>query len=394
MFSGRARDYSQARQPVSAMLSNKDKQDSAIPLVCNLAPRPAPFRDMHSKTAAAPRALLPGALHPEESKPISRVTLSGRKSSDHSTVNTESVNRSSLDQAITAPPFPKGLAIHRAGVITIYPYDAKSLLVVQNTAMNNNGSTVQATLAPMLTIDGGPVPAGIQVLAASAIPRNSQSDSGLLLTPALAVTPPTPKSDTSTLASRMTLSRSGPPAGEPTVFDRARRYSREIVAPFVGQSQGKPFTVHKPSTPAFEAGFQHSNLHPSWPSRSFWNDLSDDDNDEHDYRTVFDMPEGRNPYPVLDKRVSAAQTWRWSDGVWRGKGGSLRGFLIGNTLGLERGPTNKRPHVVNPAMVENRSKVQQKDGQGIMQGMRTRLRRKPAVQDEKFERAWRRRMHI
>ena len=38
---------------------------------------------------------------------------------------------------------------------------------------------------------------------------------------------------------------------------------------------------------------------------------------------------------------------RWLRRDLSNRGNSIRGFLLGNSLGLERGPTNRRPHVVN-----------------------------------------------
>lgn len=391
MFSGRARDYSPVRSQASKMLASENKQKS---LIGNLPSRLAVLCNKHSDVPAAAGALSSDAYHTDKCEPPSCATLCGRKSSDHSTVNTESVKRSSLEQATTMLPFPKGLTIHRVGAVTIYPYDAKSLLIVQNTSINNSGSTVQATLAPMLMIDGGPVPTSVQLLAASADTPKTLSDSALMRTPAVAVIPPTPISDTRTLASQTSPSRSETPAGQPTIPDRARRYSQDIIAPHILQTPGKRNSLLKQTPRVSEAGFQHRILHPSLRPCYYRNGVPDSGDEEDDYQVGIDAAQPHNPYPVMDKRVSAAQTWRWSDGVWRGNGGSLRGFLIGNTLGLERGPTNKRPHVVDVALVKNRSKVQREDGHSIMQEMRKRLSRKPAVQDGKFERAWRRRMHI
>ena len=83
-----------------------------------------------------------------------------------------------------------------------------------------------------------------------------------------------------------------------------------------------------------------NTLHPFWQPRGFWDDFSDSDSEfgesaERDDR----LPPGGDTSEIVVPRSMAT---RVLDG-FRGSGG----FLIGNSLGVERAGSNKRRHHVS-----------------------------------------------
>lgn len=389
MYSGRTRgnpkdDHSLLKP---GLMGAQSATHTSSPLTNGVTQRRRSWEDEHNGIAVD-NAFSP--IETEKLVPPARWDNGGRKSTDQSTVHTESIKRSSMDQVVAIPPFPPGLEIHRAGAITVYPHDDKSLLVVQHSS-SITGSTVRATLTPMLTIGGKPIDLDLQHLRPLASTSTASSTTQLPLPPTVTIIPPTPASDTRTLASTHDRSQTTTPVRQPSFINRASRYSLDLIQRNLPSQSPKQHMEQ--SRFSVNHADSNGNLHPFWRPRGFWNDLSDsEDSDSDDSEregAVFGRRKVYNSHS-RDKRDSGAQSWRWSNGIWR-KGGSLRGFLIGNTLGLERGPTNKRPHVVDVALIRSRNQSQ---GQGMMQGVRNRLQNKPAKMNAKFHRDWLRRTHV
>ncbi|KAJ9636377.1 hypothetical protein H2199_008052 [Coniosporium tulheliwenetii] len=208
--------------------------------------------------------------------------------------------------------------------------------------------------------------------------------------PAFKIIPPTPADELDRqLAAPLPPSRdrscspnrtvSGPPvARRLSVLQRARRYSDTFIAPLLsrngslsdrwsavtasGSRNGK--TVRRVPSVGDEGQDPRDNkLHPFWRPRGFWDDFSDDDSDDD----FFDegradlngegaaaggardrLPEGgdTSSVPSLAEEGDVPRLKRVGRRLTDGFKGS-GGFLIGNSLGIERGPTNRRRHYVS-----------------------------------------------
>jgi len=144
-----------------------------------------------------------------------------------------------------------------------------------------------------------------------------------------------------------------------SLVQRARRYSDNLIPTLLsrGTSNRNRDTrrshhrnePHDVPTVTDEAG----TLHPFWRPRGFWDDFTDSESEDEglhpggDTSDVETLPEAPKRSNTLGKKLTS----------WRGSGG----FLIGNSLGVERHGTNKRRHHVtlppnfprSPRTVEN-----------------------------------------
>jgi hypothetical protein len=137
-----------------------------------------------------------------------------------------------------------------------------------------------------------------------------------------------------------------------SLVQRARRYSGNIISPFLaransgrGQDASVPHSHENPRIPS--VADDDGSLHPFWRPRGFWDGFEDSDSDSDDA-----LPQGGDtsdvedyqPEPAPRKMVQLQR--RLTNGFKRDGGG---GFLIGNSVGIERSGTNKRrPHIQAP----------------------------------------------
>ena len=181
---------------------------------------------------------------------------------------------------------------------------------------------------------------------------------------------------------------------------RARRLSEPIIQPLLQAKAQLPLSgnknrynlhVHPPSVPSVSDIPQENNkLHPFWRPRGFWDDFSDSGSEDDEYAEDEEEPgffvAGRHvsghahvspfiPFdPELDRLPEGGDTSNvnpsphnnnllgFSGGSLSRRIGSLRsgfagagGFLIGNSLGIGRHPSNSRRHVVHlPASLRAR----------------------------------------
>lgn len=189
--------------------------------------------------------------------------------------------------------------------------------------------------------------------------------------PAFKVIPPTPFSEISdplnqresTVPQPQALSQV--PARRISLMRRARRYSDSFIQPLFTRSVSVKRVI-RPVTG--DAGARDHNLHPFWRPRGFWDDYSDSESDEDfwgDGELVYadDDSERRLPQGGDTSDVRSLEQQRPPA---LGRMGSVKkvimdgfktsgGFLIGNSLGMERAGTNRRRHQVNlPARLQGR----------------------------------------
>jgi hypothetical protein len=169
--------------------------------------------------------------------------------------------------------------------------------------------------------------------------------------------PPTPMEE---LENQLAPPPPGPPARSDShpqrrlsVLQRARRYSDNLITPLLGRASNNrtryasdPFKQHihrNPSVPSVNE--EDGTLHPFWRPRGFWDGFEDGDSEESDEEDG-GLPQGgdtsdiEDPEPLPPRPRRASTLGNKLKGGFRGSGG----FLIGNSLGVERAGTNKRRH--------------------------------------------------
>jgi hypothetical protein len=143
----------------------------------------------------------------------------------------------------------------------------------------------------------------------------------------------------------------GSPQRRGSLVNRARRYSEVVVRPLFGRALvTRSHHIH-PSPTAAEK--RDERLHPNWVPNSFWDDDDDDDDDDDYYESEepFErLPAGgdtsEHPRAKFPRNMSVRMPG------FRGSGG----FLLGNSLGMDRHGTNKRrPHATPPGSSDSTS---------------------------------------
>lgn len=142
-----------------------------------------------------------------------------------------------------------------------------------------------------------------------------------------------------------------------SLVEKARRYSENLVQPILARttSMGRR---HGGRSSEAEPG-RAANLHPFWRPRGFWDDFNSDselDSENDDFATP--LPPGGDTSDVMP-----------STSIWYPRKLSVRmpgfrgtgGFLLGNTLGLNRHGTNKRRHYVDPPAAHTLRKRKSED---------------------------------
>ncbi|KAG9194073.1 hypothetical protein G6011_04108 [Alternaria panax] len=139
-----------------------------------------------------------------------------------------------------------------------------------------------------------------------------------------------------------------------SVLQRARRYSDNLITPLFARasnnrsryaSDSHGHTHRNPSVPSVND--EDGTLHPFWRPRGFWDGFEDGDSDSDEEGG---LPQGGDtsdiedpePEPEPPRSRRASTLGNKLKGGFRGSGG----FLIGNSLGVERAGTNKRRHHV------------------------------------------------
>ncbi|RMZ68460.1 transporter MCH4 [Pyrenophora seminiperda CCB06] len=169
--------------------------------------------------------------------------------------------------------------------------------------------------------------------------------------PKIMFIPPTPMEE---LENQLAPPPPGPPQRSDShpqrrlsVLQRARRYSGNLIAPVLARASSKPrqnnetqrHSHHIPRVPSVTD--EDGTLHPFWRPRGFWDGFEDSDSDGDDGG----LPEGGDTSDIED---SEPEPPRRPNKLNKLKGGlrNSGGFLIGNSLGVERHGTNKRRHQI------------------------------------------------
>jgi hypothetical protein len=188
--------------------------------------------------------------------------------------------------------------------------------------------------------------------------------------PAIRVLPATPAEELeeSPLDEPQTLAAA--PKRSLSLKERARRYSDTVVRPIIARTTSLRRTYYgRPRSPYRQQddAQRRNNLHPLWQPRGFWDEFSDSDSDFGEPEEgASRLPPGGDTSDVPEARGGFA---RVLDG-FRGSGG----FLIGNSMGLERHGSNNRRHYIS--LPAGKRSVVRKTSQGTMKSIGSASRRR------------------
>jgi hypothetical protein len=259
-----------------------------------------------------------------------------------------------------------------ATAVSIYPHNNNSLLVVQQVArpsvvQKESDETAPIPGWPTLTIQPATPP-----LPFSSLSNPMNVDSPLknprrppqppqpsLVPPVINILPATPENELDRMSfnEQNTASDIDPPARSLSLVQRAKRYSEDIMRPMIIRSSSLRQSYYRhsrslrhsaPRDSTREFKSTATNLHPFWQPRGFWDEFSDSDSDWGEPEPgsarlpaggdTSDVGEPRGIAKMLDKT-------RFS-----------RGFIVGNSHGLERAGTNKnKPFIELPVGLGRRT---------------------------------------
>ncbi|KAF2265542.1 hypothetical protein CC78DRAFT_186851 [Lojkania enalia] len=320
------------------------------------------------------------SLHPDDHRRIS-FDRSTSRTEEHAMARHLFAQTTPFSQFSDTP-----IEVSEATAVSIYPHNNHSLLVVQQVARSNalsygeghgnseahtpslahpapeipsspplpetrsDETEPQSVQQPTLTIEPSTPPMKITLPVPGVVDSPLKNPRQAPEPPVVKLIPPTPAEE---------LERQLPP-GPPkrsnshpqrrlSLVQRARRYSDNLISPFLarasstrGRHVSDPHVRHeKLRIPSVND--EDGSLHPFWRPRGFWDGFEDSDTESEDDV----LPEGGDTSDVADPEPGPAQRKlgtlsRRLTNSFKGTGG----FLIGNSIGLERAGTNKRRHYV------------------------------------------------
>lgn len=258
------------------------------------------------------------------------------------------------------------MELNEAKAINLYSHENKSLLMVQNVAKrrlaetwNANGTrsiealttpesedetTIQPSHPTFHAVIDTPTPPTLEnsnrvdVDSPLRNPRTAPQPPRL---PAVIVSPATPSSQL-----RKTPSPPSPPLRRPCLVEKARKYSETLIQPFLPSSLSRRNSVSSQRPKSQQD--RDTTLHPFWRPRGFWDDFTDSEGEEY---SDDELPLGGDT-----SDVQSLESLEQNRG-WRSKRLSVRlpgfrgqgGFMLGNSLGIDRHGTNVRRHHVSIA---------------------------------------------
>ncbi|KAL6704704.1 hypothetical protein ACN47E_007986 [Coniothyrium glycines] len=169
--------------------------------------------------------------------------------------------------------------------------------------------------------------------------------------PKIMFIPPTPADE---LDKQLAPVHPGPPERSDShpqrrlsLAQRARRYSDNLIPTLLGRTSSKrgryasdPHAHRNPRVPTVKD--DNGALHPFWRPRGFWDDFDDTDSESEED----ELPVGGDTSDIEDEPPAPPKRTNTFKGRLKGGLGGSGGFLVGNSLGLERHGTNKRRHHV------------------------------------------------
>ncbi|KAG2164762.1 hypothetical protein JADG_004501 [Aureobasidium aubasidani] len=157
--------------------------------------------------------------------------------------------------------------------------------------------------------------------------------------PAVIISPATPSSQ---FRKTPTPRSPSPPSRRPSLVEKARRYSENLILPFLPSSSSRRNSVSSQRPKSSED--RDTTLHPFWRPRGFWDDFTDSEEEYSDD----ELPAGGDTSDIRSLESVEEQQQKGMQG-WRAKRLSVRlpgfrgngGFMLGNSLGIDRHGTNE-----------------------------------------------------
>ena len=164
-----------------------------------------------------------------------------------------------------------------------------------------------------------------------------------------------------------------------SLVEKARRYSESIIQPFLPLVNSSGASRKRNSTISIDRPTSEHDrnltLHPFWRPRGFWDDFSssesESDYDEDDLRPEERLPAGGDTSDVeslgdreRQRRGGVEMTWPRKMSVRMAGFTARGGFLLGNSLGIERHGTNARRHRVSRTRPRSRDEGRGSAGGG------------------------------
>lgn len=345
--------------------------------------RSMPDSDLLSPESEHPSSLRRPSIDQGESPSLSRtlqfgsnhglydysMQLSPRKS-DHA--NARHLHSAATPASVAVSTFSDRtdlMEVNEAKAVNLYPHQNRSLILVQHLSRSSDASrTVQdhspldelstpsesddypdetRSLRPVFTAVVEPSTPIAQLFNLDSVDSPLRNPRAAPQPPVIQFIPPTPSA--SMEETRPERSPSPPkPIRRPSLVQRARRYSESILQPFRSTSVSRRHSHERPSSSAD----RDTTLHPFWRPRGFWDEF-DSDSDSFSDDDDEALPPGGDTSDIgHDDEVETQQRKQWSPRKmsvrmpgFRGTGG----FLLGNTLGIDRHGTNvRRPYVALP----------------------------------------------
>ncbi|KAL5116300.1 hypothetical protein ACEQ8H_005758 [Pleosporales sp. CAS-2024a] len=358
--------------------------------------RPTPDPKRHSlgldRTSASPEIAVRPSLDGRSTEDMARPSFDwkrpsddhGRVSFDRSTVRTEE-HGSARHLFASTTPFSQisdtPIEVSEATAVSIFPHNNHSLLVVQQGSRVNSltpeprqllegtyldDQDIRATPTPpfvdaseehvdeehqqeqqpTLTFEPSTPPMQIDLAQPDGVDSPLKNPRPPPEPPKILFIPPTPAEELEKQLVPGPPKRSGShPQRRLSLVQRARRYSDNLLPTLLSRATNNRSrhasdshrSHQNPQVPSVSD--ENGQLHPFWRPRGFWDGFDDDSESESedelhpggdtsDVETLPDKPKRAN---TLSKRLTSG---------FRGSGG----FLIGNSLGVERHGTNRRRH--------------------------------------------------
>ncbi|KAI4720167.1 hypothetical protein E4T48_03536 [Aureobasidium sp. EXF-10727] len=257
------------------------------------------------------------------------------------------------------------MELNEAQAINLYPHGNNSLLMVQHVAKRRLAEaqntdevrdiealkTPESEIEPVVegsrpafhAVIDTPTPPTLENLGrvkADSPLRNPRAAPQPPRLPAVIISPATPSSQL-----RKTPSPPSPPLRRPSLVEKARRYSENLIQPFLPSSLSRRNSTSSQRPKSQQD--RDTTLHPFWRPRGFWDDFTDSEEEYSDD----ELPSGGDTSDVQSLE-SIEQTRGWRPKRlsvrlpgFRGQGG----FMLGNSLGIDRHGTNVRRHHVSIA---------------------------------------------
>ncbi|KAJ4309844.1 hypothetical protein N0V94_008737 [Neodidymelliopsis sp. IMI 364377] len=224
-------------------------------------------------------------------------------------------------------------------------------------AIEGNQEPDEVPIQPTLNFEPSTPPMQIDLPQPNGVDSPLKNPRSAPEPPKIMFIPPTPAEE---LERPLEVGPPGPPKRSDShpqrrlsLVQRARRYSDNLISPFLARtssnrgrqysdSHSRSQSSHRnPDVPTVND--EDGTLHPFWRPRGFWDGFEDSDSDDEDNVLPYggDTSDVEDPEPEPYPKRNNTLRKRLTGGFQ-----SSGGFLIGNSLGVERHGTNRRRHHV------------------------------------------------